>query len=94
MAEMTQTLALALTGVIAVPLLQILKRLFRISDAPFAWLAYAFSLLLAVAASLATGQISPSDLADPLVVFSQGSVVFAVSQVVYRTLREKLPSTQ
>jgi len=86
--DITQTLALALTGVAAVPLLQVLK--LRMGDAPFAWIAYAFSILLAVAASLLTGKIAPQDLADPLVVFGQGSVVFAVSQVVYRSLKEKL----
>ncbi|RLC87675.1 MAG: hypothetical protein DRJ03_05210 [Chloroflexi bacterium] len=90
MVDITQTLALALTGVAAVPLLQVLKRYLRMGDAPFAWIAYAFSILLAVAASLLTGKIAPQDLADPLVVFGQGSVVFAVSQVVYRSLKEKL----
>lgn len=89
--SMAQTLALMLTGVVAVPLLQLLKRLFRLSGPAMVWFTFFVSILLAVAVTLFTGDVSLADvLSEPLTVFGGGGVVMSVATVVYRTLKEKL----
>lgn len=87
---MAEALALALTGIVLVPLLQLVKRYTHLQGAPMIWLAFLVSLFTGGLASVWTGAETWAVFADPLKLFGSGSVVFAVAQVVYRTLKEKL----
>ena len=89
--DVAQTLALALTGVVVVPLLQVLKRYMHIEGAPMFWVALFFSWAVAILVVIATGQMSPTEvLSDPGVLFGSGGIVVTIAQAVYRSIKEKL----
>ena len=89
--DIAQTLALALTGVAVVPLLQVLKRYMHIEGAPMFWTALFSSWAVAILVVIATGQVSPTAvLNDPGVLFGSGGIVVTIAQAVYRSIKEKL----
>lgn len=88
---MEQTLALLLTGIVAVPILQLLKRYLKLSGTPMVWIAFIASLFLATLALLLTGKATlPELLKDPFTFFGSGGLVMSLATVIYRTLKEKL----
>jgi hypothetical protein len=89
--ELAQTLALALSGVIAVPVLQLLKKAWKIEGTLMAWFSFLFAVVLSVVALATFGQLPLVQiLGDPALLFTSGGVVMAVSQVVYASIKSKL----
>ena len=88
---MEQTLGLMLAGVIAVPLLQLVKRYFKLANVPMVWIAWIFSLLLAAMTLIILGKLTLAELlADPFLLFGSGGIVMSLATIIYRTLKEKL----
>lgn len=88
---MEQTLGLMLAGVVAVPLLQLIKRYFKLSNVPMVWITWIFSLLLAALTLVFLGKLTVAQLlADPFLFFGSGGIVMSLATVIYRTLKEKL----
>jgi len=89
--DLTQTLALALSGAVAVPVLQVLKHTLGLKGPVMAWFAYGVSVVIAVVVLLVFGNITlPGLLADPTVLFGAGGVVMATASVVYQSLKDRL----
>ena len=88
---MSETLALALAGVIAVPIIQVIKNSLHISGTPMAWITIFLSIVIASITSILAGDVTLSGLfADPLLFFGGGGVVMGVATVVYQTIKEKM----
>ena len=88
---MEQTLGLMLAGVVAVPLLQLIKRYFKLSNVPMVWIAWIVSLLLSAITLLLLNKITITQLlADPFLFFGGGGIVMSLATVIYRSLKEKL----
>lgn len=89
--DIAQVLALALTGGVVVPLLQVLKRYMHIEGAPMFWIALFFSWGVAILVVIATGKMSPTEvLNNPGVLFGSGGIVITVAQAVYRSIKERM----
>lgn len=88
---MEQTLALMLAGVVAVPLLQLVKRLFKLSGVPMIWATFILSIVIAVLTLALLGKASLTELiSDPFKLFGSGGIVMSLATVVYRTLKDKV----
>lgn len=90
--ELLKIVATGLAGVVFVPLFQVLKKYLHLDGIPAQFVAFIFSLIYTTALALAFGVISLGDL-TPETVFYPGTAVFAVSQMVYRILKERFFST-
>ena len=89
--QITLVLATTLAGIVAVPILQVLKRYLKLSDTPMAWAATVFAIIIGASAALLTGQVTLSDLlANPFLLLGSGGIVGLIGQPVYRTIKEKL----
>lgn len=88
--DITQTLVLTLSGIILVPLLQVLKKYLRLQGAPLLWVTFFLSLFLSGLVCIMTGKETVAVFSDPLKLFGNGSIIFGISQVVYRSLKERL----
>ena len=89
--QITLVLATTLAGIVAVPILQVLKRYLKLSDTPMAWAATVFAIIIGASAALLTGQVTLSDLlANPFLLFGAGGIVQLFAQPAYRTIKEKL----
>ena len=88
---MSETLALALAGIVAVPIIQVFKRYLHISGTPMAWITILLSIVIASITSLLAGEVTLSGLlADPLLFFGGGGVVMGVATVVYQSIKDKM----
>ena len=86
-----EAMASVLVGVVAVPLLQVIKRYANLEGTPMIIISYAISFLLALIIALVMGGTSLQAIfANPLVVFSSSGVVMSTAQIVFRILKEKL----
>lgn len=89
--DLVQTLALALAGVIVVPVLQVLKRSLKLSGAVMAWFAYLCSIATAVVALAVFGKVTVAQLiADPGLLFGSSGLVMATATVVYQSVKERV----
>ena len=86
--EAAQTLALMIAGVIGVPVINQIKAWFKITDKPVLWVAYLTSLVIAILAVWASGTPIASIFADPEIIFGGSGIVFGVTQLVFRTLKQ------
>lgn len=90
MDQAIQTLALIVTGLVGVPTCQLIKRWLKLSGSPMAWVAYLVSLALALITLALTGKPVAQYVSHPLNLLQDGSIVFAVAYLIYRTIAEKM----
>lgn len=86
---MEQTLALFLAGVVAVPLLQLLKRYTKLSGVPMVWIAFLSSMVIAVVTLVILGKAAGL-FSDPFTFFGSSGIVMTLATLVYRSIKEKL----
>jgi len=86
-----ELLATVVAGVVAVPVLQLLKRLFQLSGTPMAFFAYFLSWPIAALALVTLTDMTFGALfASPETLVLHGSTVAALAMVVYRTIADKM----
>jgi len=89
--DLAQTLALGLTGVVVVPLLQVIKRYMHLEGPAMLWISLLFSWVVAILVVVVTGQMSLGDIvSNPGVLLGSGGIVMSVAQAVYGSIKDKL----
>lgn len=87
--DITALLAQTLAGVVAVPALNVLKRAARLEGAPMAWAAFVASIVLGGITCVMTGKLASNAL-NPETLFTSATVIFSVSQIVYRSIKDRI----
>lgn len=89
--DLAQTLALGLTGVVVVPLLQVLKRYVHVEGPAMLWISLVVSWAVAIVVVVVTGKMSlASIISDPGILLGSGGIVISVAQAVYGSIKNKL----
>ena len=93
--DMAQTLALAVTGVVLVPFLQMLKRYMKLEGPAMLWVSLILSWAIAIFVVVATGKISLADVFNhPGVLFGSGGIVITITQAVYGSIKKQMNLSQ
>ena len=88
---MAETLALALAGVVAMPLIQVIKHYTHLSGTPMVIITVFLSAIIATIATLLVGDVTLSELlSNPLLFYGGGGIVMTIATVVYQSLKEKM----
>ena len=94
LSRVVTVVATLLAGAIGVPITQIFKKLLDkvipgISGKFITYIAYGTAFVISIVVFAVFGGLKEL-LANPLVVLSEGSTAFAIMQLVYTTLKDKL----
>ncbi len=88
----------ALSGILIVPIIQVIKRYTKLEGVPMAWVSAIICLIAGTGLAFQTGAVNLQlSVQDPFEFLSQigqiGGAIFGCSQLFYRTVRDRLFKT-
>ena len=89
--DIAQALALALTGVVIVPFLQVLKRYMKVEGPVMLWVSLVLSWIVAIFVVVATGKMSLADVLNhPGMLFGSGGITTTIAWAVYGSIKKRM----
>ncbi len=89
---LSETLVQLIAGALAVPVCQLVKKVFRLEGTAMLWAAVLISFGLAIVVSLLTAGTAgiAALIANPTMLLTGTGLIFGTAQVLFRSVKEKM----